>query len=69
MFVELDRNDIIALMTSTTPNYVTSKEIPNDLGAYTCGIVDIWKWKDNIPDKYTDEELYQIYLICKHATI
>lgn len=69
MFVELDRNDIIALMKSIRPNRDTAKEIPNDLGTYAGGLIDIWVWKVDIPDKYTDEELYQIYLICKHADI
>lgn len=67
MKVDLDRKDIIALLKGTMPNYNVMDNIPEDLGRYVGGFVDTWKWEYLIPDKYTDEELFNFYLMCKHS--
>lgn len=68
MTVGLDRKDIISLLKGTSPNYSVMDKIPKDLGSYVGGFVDDWKWNnisENVP--YTDEYLYELYLMCKNS--
>ncbi len=67
MIVELDREDIISLMKGTEPNYNIMHKIPEDLGRYVGGFADRWEWDMIIPTQYSDEELYNIYLMCKES--
>lgn len=69
MKVELDRKDIISLMKGTSPNYSVMHKIPKDLGSYVGGFCDRWDWNYSVPDEYTDEELFSIYMMCKHSWI
>ena len=67
MIVDLDRKDIISLMKGISPNYDVMGEIPKDLGYYSGGFSDQWKWNYFVPDKYSNKELFSIYLICKNS--
>ena len=67
MNVELDRKDIISLLKGSQPNYSVMSQIPEELGSYRGGFADEWSWNyisEDIP--YTDEFLYNIYLMCKN---
>ena len=64
MTVELDRWDLVRLLTSINPDY----EFINDLkklgfGKYIGGFNDIWDWKPNkiYDSSLSDEEIYEIY--------
>ena len=68
MTVGLDRKDIINLLKGTKPYYDVMDKIPKDLGSYVGGFVDDWHW--NYFDesvKYSNEELYEFYLLCKNS--
>lgn len=67
MNVELDRKDIISLLRGTTPAYSVMNRIPEELGSYIGGFVDSWQWNiyENVP--YSDEYLFNLYLMCKNA--
>lgn len=67
MEFELDRKDIISLLKGTEPNYDVMGKIPCDLGCYYGGFKDEWHWHHHIPEKYSDEELLDFYLICKKS--
>lgn len=67
MNFELDRKDVISLLKGTEPHYSVMDKIPNDLGSYFGGFKDEWQWNNNIPEKYSDEELLDLYLICKQS--
>lgn len=69
MTVELDRKDIISLLKGTKPNYLVMDKIPKQLGYYVGGFVEDWRW-NNIDENnttYTDEYLYNLYLMCKNS--
>jgi len=69
MTVELDREDIISLLKGTKPNYPVMNKIPKQLGYYVGGFVEDWRW-NNIDENnttYTDEYLYNMYLMCKNS--
>lgn len=67
MIVDLDRKDIISLLKGTSPDFSVMHLIPKDLGYYCGGFVDKWSWNYYVPDKYSDKELYDFYLICKKS--
>lgn len=68
MTVNLDRQDIISLLKGTKPYYPVMDKIPKELGSYIGGFTNDWEW--NNFDKnvtYTDEQLYELYLMCKNS--
>ena len=68
MNVELDRKDIISLLRGTTPAWSVMDKIPKELGFYVGGFVGGWQWNyisENVP--YSDEYLFNLYLICKNS--
>jgi hypothetical protein len=68
MKVDLDRKDIISLLKGSKPYYSVMNKIPKELGSYTGGFVDDWRWNNiNENVSYTDEQLYDLYLMCKNS--
>lgn len=68
MLVELNKKDIISLLMGSKPNYSVMDKIPKELGQYVGGFVDDWKWNyisENVP--YTEEYLYNLYVMCKNS--
>lgn len=68
MIVDLDRKDIISLLTGSKPNDIVMDKIPEELGSYVSGFVDDWQWNDISENvSYSDEQLYDLYLMCKNS--
>lgn len=68
MKVDLDKRDIISLLKGSTPSHQIMDKIPQELGSYVGGHVDEWKWNYIREDtSYTEEELYEFYLMCKNS--
>ena len=68
MIVKLDRKDIASLLKGSKPYYSVMNKIPKELGSYVGGFVDDWKWNNFIEDtEYTDDYLYDLYLMCKNS--
>lgn len=68
MIVDLDRKDIISLLTGSQPNYNVIDKIPEEFGYYVGGFVNAWRWNyisENV--SYSDEQLYDLYLMCKNS--
>lgn len=68
MIVDLDRKDIISLLTGIKPNHSVMDKIPEELGYYVGVFVNDWRWNyisENVP--YSDEQLYDLYLMCKNS--
>ena len=66
--VKLDRKDIISLLKGVKPNYSVMDRIPSELGSYVGGFVDDWHWNyisEDVP--FSDDELYNLYLMCKES--
>lgn len=63
--MELDRKDLIALVKGSEPSHETmSHPLLKRAGSYNGGFNDSWSWNYFL-DEFTDDELMQIYLICK----
>ena len=68
MIVDLDRKDIISLLTGSQPNYSVIDKIPEEFGYYFGGFVNDWRWNDISENvSYSDEQLYDLYLMCKNS--
>ena len=68
MIVDLDRKDIISLLTGIKPNHSVMDKIPEEFGYYVGGFVNDWQWNyisENV--SYSDEQLYDLYLMCKNS--
>ena len=68
MIVDLDRKDIISLLAGIKPNHNVMGKIPKEFGYYVGGFVNDWRWNyisENVP--YSDEQLYDLYLMCKNS--
>ena len=67
MIVDLDRKDIISLLTGSQPNYSVIDKTPEEFGYYVDGF-NIWRWNDISENvSYSDEQLYDLYLMCKNS--
>ena len=66
MKVELDKKDLIALVSGTSP-YYDAFEIPlvKQNGYFIGGHVDKWSW--NSLKELTEEQLWELYNICKDS--
>ena len=56
MIVDLDRKDIISLLTGIKPNHSVMDKIPKEFGYYVGGFVNDWQWNyisENV--SYSDE--------------
>ena len=68
MIVDLDRKDIISLLIGSKPNYLVIDKISKEFGSYVGGFVNDWSWNnisENVP--YSDEQLYNLYLMYKNS--
>ena len=66
MKVELDREDLLSLVKGKTPYYSVFEEpIVKKNGKWIGGHVDKWQW-GNI-ESLSNEELFELYTICKNS--
>ena len=68
MLVNLDRDDLISLAKGTMPNYSVMNHPKIKKHGYMGGPHgDEWKWKWNAFENCTDEEIWEIYQLCKNS--
>lgn len=68
MVVELDKGDIISLVMGVTPYYsVFEHPRVKSNGSYTGGFVDKWGWDKTSLQTLSENELYELYIICKNS--
>ena len=69
MKVELNRQDIIAMLKGTCPNFTVMNSIPEELGYFGGnGFDPQWHWNNFSTNvKYTDQELYEMYIMCRDS--
>lgn len=68
MIVDLDREDLVALVKGTSPNYkVMDDPIIKRAGRYIGGFHDKWEWNLSASDDYNEEELWHMYITCRHS--
>ena len=67
MKLELDKEDLMALVKGTSPYYnVFENPLVKKCGSWTGGHVDKWSWGSGL-DSLSDEDLYKLYNICKDS--
>jgi hypothetical protein len=68
MKVELTREDLIALVKGTSPNYsVMEHPLIKANGTYSGGFKDEWNWNYSFDNSLTDDQLLEMYTICKSS--
>lgn len=56
MFVKLDKDDLIRLLTSTSPSYEDMDTLEKfNLGRYCGGFNDHWEWNCSELEKFPDD--------------
>jgi len=67
MDLSLEKEDLINLVMGTSPSYeAIGNPIVDKSGHYTGGFHDKWTWDSYKLEKFTEEELFDIYLTCKN---
>ena len=65
--LDLDKKDLISLVKGTDPNL----SVMGHPKISCCGNYRVkyssWEWNCRAFEKYTDEEIYEIYKICKNS--
>lgn len=71
MVINLDKQDLIALVVGGVgPHYnIMNNPIFNDIGNFRGGFVDTWVWKISKLEKLSEDELLNIYKLCKESMI
>ena len=65
--IELDRRDLEALVNGSFASYKAMEfKLVKDNGYWTGGFVDEWTW--SIKKETTDQQLIDIYKICKETS-
>jgi hypothetical protein len=67
---ELDKDDLISLVTGTDPNYSVMNYPPiKNSGSYMGGFYDNWNWETTKLMFLDEETLWDIYIKCKKSWI
>ena len=67
MLVKLDKKALISLVSGQQPNY-SLFEIPTvkKCGRYS-GSYDEWVWHNYILEELSEQELYELYVLCRNS--
>jgi len=68
MKVELDRDDLVSLVKGTYPSYeIMDSPLIRLSGKYVGGFHDKWVWNDKFSPVLTEDNLWEMYNICKDS--
>jgi len=67
VITDLDREDLVHLIKGTTPSYkAMDNSMVKGLGTMCPNKGWKWDWREESYLKYSEVELYQIYILIKH---
>ena len=67
MRLELDKSDLVSLVKGSVPNYsVMEKPLISISGIYN-GSYDKWEWNYKFEEKLTEQELLDMYILCRDS--
>jgi len=65
---ELNKEDLISMVLGTAPYYsVYDHPLVKRTGVHIGGFVDEWSWNRHSLAELTEEELYELYTVCKES--
>ncbi len=68
MQVDLDKIDLVNLVASTAPYYsLFTNPLVTKFGKYFGGQEDRWSWDKHMLKELTEQELYDLYQLCKNS--
>lgn len=66
--IKLDKEDLISLVIGKPPYYNQFENpLVKQCGSYTGGMAERWDWKTHELEKLSEEQLYELYVICKNS--
>lgn len=70
MTIELSKKDLISLVKGTEPYYsIMNNALIASVGKYSGGFHDQWDWNGSALALLSEEQLYEIYKLCKESWI
>lgn len=70
MNVTLDREDLISLIKGTTPGYLIMDDpLIKVCGNYVGGMADRQYWNGSFDPNITEEQLLNMYMMCKKSNL
>lgn len=68
MKIDLEKEDLVNLVMGITPFYNEFEHpLVKENGSYVGGFVDEWRWAKYKLIELNEDELYELYLICKNS--
>ena len=68
MTVELTKPDLMSLVKGTGPDHsIMEHELVKPFGSYRGGHHDHWDWHGYALDKLSEQELWDLYCICRDS--
>ena len=68
MKVDLTKKDLISLIKGTNPHYnVMDNNLVKLCGRYIGGFRDEWKWNCSFNDDLTEDQLWNLYVLCRNS--
>lgn len=68
MNIDLSKKDLVNLVKGQSPYYnVMNNPLVKQCGNYVGGFYDKWNWHSTELEKLTEEQLYQLYTLCKDS--
>ncbi len=66
MRIELNKKDFVYLVKGTNPSYeMMAHPLVKRCGTYCGGFNDRWTWNEEILVKLSEEQLLELYNLCK----
>lgn len=66
MNVELSKKDLVSLVMGTPPDYnLLTNPLVRSAGRYVAGFVDKWYWSEEALLLLSEEQLWEIYTMCR----
>ena len=68
MLIEVDKKDLVSLVYGTAPYYdIFEVPLVKKCGEWIGGMADKWDWSYSELQSLSEQELYDLYLMCKKS--
>ena len=68
MLIELEKEDLVSLVRGQDPYYsIFEEKLVKENGYYVGGMSDRWVWNSYSLKELKEEELWELYLMCKKS--
>ncbi len=66
MICDLKKDDLVNLVKGTSPHYeLMDNPLVKRCGSYIGGFHDRWDWNNHFDEDITEQQLWDLYILCK----